>query len=248
MKKRGLKKSSHSTGFSFIERFIEPVVLLRSAYKKLKAFTLIELLVVIAIISILAALLLPSLAMARQTAKSVVCLGNLKQLGTVFYLYADDNKGMPPKKFQNANPWLGSWGSRLQILGYLKIQKSKEPSILLCPAQQPFVYQSWAGQIYGMTNDCEFYSIYKLKDSEKVVMLADSLNHLTNKQAYRIWTTWYPGDATKSERVHARHPGGSGSANALFADGHAKGNQDAQLQEWAPSGYWDKNTLFKYSP
>jgi prepilin-type N-terminal cleavage/methylation domain-containing protein/prepilin-type processing-associated H-X9-DG protein len=57
----------------------------------LLAFTLIELLVVISIIGILAALLLPSLARAKQAGYRIKCVNNLKQLGTAIEMYASDN-------------------------------------------------------------------------------------------------------------------------------------------------------------
>ena len=58
-----------------------------------KGFTLIELLVVIAIIAILAAILFPVFAQAREKARAASCLSNMKQLGTAFALYLDDWEG-----------------------------------------------------------------------------------------------------------------------------------------------------------
>jgi prepilin-type N-terminal cleavage/methylation domain-containing protein/prepilin-type processing-associated H-X9-DG protein len=102
--------------------------------KRLRGFTLIELLVVIAIIAILAAILFPVFAQAREKARQTQCLSNSKQLGTALMMYMQDYDGTYLMSLQQGDPnWI--WPPRLEP--YMK-----SGPLLTCPssAAKPEAY------------------------------------------------------------------------------------------------------------
>ncbi len=104
-----------------------------------RAFTLIELLVVIFIIAILAALLLPALSHAQETARRASCLSNLRQVDLAIHLYADDSADSLPV-LPTPNPYLNGVGAYYKQLvkGNLGLTGPASPDekVFICPSDR----------------------------------------------------------------------------------------------------------------
>src|SRR5512132_4141922 len=109
-----------------------------------RGFTLIELLVVIAIIALLAAILFPVFARARENARKSTCQSNLKQLGTAIMQYTQDYDETLPMNYNDATTtvWRHWWDA---IDPYLK-----NTGVLRCPSQ-PTVTVGYAANNWIMT-------------------------------------------------------------------------------------------------
>ena len=109
--------------------------------KQLFRFTLIELVVVIASIAILAAMLLPALAKAREKARSISCINNLKTVGMSYNLYASDNNDVWIIDIAQGTNWVGALNGYGNSGKYL----SASPNEAVCPGRAPFKWQTALG-------------------------------------------------------------------------------------------------------
>ena len=188
-------------------------------FSRSDGFTLIELLVVIAIIAILAAILFPVFARAREKARQTSCLSNLKQLATGTQMYLQDYDSIFPCQFSNP--------VRTNVpynFGYQQLNPYvKNEQIWICPsdetrncAQEGSV--DMTGQWEQSYNFNSNIFDYKVELSE-LARIAETPLMMDGKDRNQVWgrPRWASAVATYCDMD--RHNGG---ANLSFADGHGK--------------------------
>ncbi len=104
---------------------------MRNRSDQTRGFTLVELLVVIAIIGILASILLPALAKARESARRSACVNNLKQMGMIFGMYAMENRNSLPPLDNHDQRFM--WDANALYPEYLS-----DAAILACPSDPEY--------------------------------------------------------------------------------------------------------------
>lgn len=119
--------------------------------RKFKGFTLIELLVVVAIIAILAAMLLPALARAREQARGAVCKGHLKDIGLGCMMYAQDHSESLPGSLVN----ISGGDSIVADDGTLYDNYSKMIGVFVCPSSSDTVISYQYSEGLSMVDDSD---------------------------------------------------------------------------------------------
>ena len=163
-----------------------------------KGFTLIELLVVITIIGLLAALLFPVFAKARERARQTVCVSNLHQIGLAIQMYQNDNSGALPLHFFDASALPIPEQADQDLL----LSNAHDPNIYHCPneTQPPPAPRSgllrldYSYRVYNMMSYDDTHGLPDaiIKPEPSSVLVYDS-NHGSNDEAGQLYNGYAKG-------------------------------------------------------
>ncbi len=216
--------------------------------KRLRAFTLVELLVVISIIAMLLAILTPSLQRARNQAKRVVCLSNMRQMGIGLKTYLMDNDGHLPDSSCHISDPNQYW---LVILSkYL----GKE-LLSRCPADTAKNFVDWSKPLDRQKADPRWssFALNALLDSkcQRYKGRYNNVKFIYQPQ-YCVYVSESPSSWTSADHIHPeqwfyniqlakgqvawnRH---SGKSNYVFTDGHAETLEIEKTYIWPGDCFW----------
>jgi prepilin-type N-terminal cleavage/methylation domain-containing protein/prepilin-type processing-associated H-X9-DG protein len=178
-------------------------------------FTLIELLVVIAVIAILASLLLPALAVAKQRAMATRCLNNLKQIGLASMMYVHDNEDALPMSGHEGQPWITTLRDSLSGTNLYRCPSDTNRVRKFSYAMNDFLLPT-AGS--GASQDFTRYTA--VPSPSDTMMFAETLGSHEHFHFVDIDTPGGYDPGAFDQQVDAkRHLEGS---HYLFVDGHAE--------------------------
>lgn len=196
-----------------------------SFFRREKFFTLIELIVVIAIIAILAGLLLPALHNARDKARTISCVGNIKQLTTAFILY-DSETGSAVRNITSGTQ--KSWWRQLAEYKYISQPDSQTEKlgtwtpygVAKCSAGTVGTYgYNQAGKLGRVEHEYTALKDFVLPSQKVLIGDVTAKNGIIG-----IYARWYVGDVEEglnNDKLMRRHNNNM-FFNISYVDGHAR--------------------------